>query len=199
MDAPTDKIYSPMKTKTWLELWPEQKLIAAEAAHSRVAEALRQAELALRRIDQPSALCVALKAEIEAEGRRFLAADTREEMDLIDSRRKQLYEAQCKEEIKHDATQPERWDALEKEITLLTDALRKPREELAHVKLRVEMASNPNAPGPIHAYGTLSEAARAICPVSIEKNQLGETYAQVAGARIRITEDASLTSLLHHL
>jgi hypothetical protein len=184
-----------MKTITWPQLWPEQKLVATEAAHSRAAEALRQAELALERIDQPSALCVALKAEIVAEGRRFLAADTREEMDLIDSRRGRLYEALCNEEIKHDVTQPERWDALEKEIALLTDALRKTREELAYVKLRVEMASNSNAPGPIHVYGTLSEAARAICPVRMEKNQLGETYAQVAGARIRITSDASLTSL----
>jgi hypothetical protein len=184
-----------MKTITWPELWPEQRLIAAEAAHSRASEALRQAELALKRINQPSALCVALKAEIVAEGQRFLAADTREEMDQIDFRRKQLYEAQCIEEIKHEETQPERWDALEKEIILLTDALGKPQEELAHVKLRVEMASDSNAPGPIHAYGTLSEAARAICPVRIEKSQLGETYAQVAGARIRIKGHASLTSI----
>lgn len=184
-----------MKTITWPELWPEEKLIAAEAAYSCAAEALRQAELALKRIDQPSARCVALKAEIVAEGRRFLTADTREEMDLVDSRRAQLYEAQCNEEIKHDETRPERWDALEKEIALLTDALRTPREELAHVKLRVEMASRYDAPGPIYVYGTLSEAARAICPVHLESNQLGETYAQVEGFRIRITGNVSLTTI----
>ena len=184
-----------MKTITWEELWPKQRLIEAEAAHSRAAKALTQAELALKRIDQPSARCVAIKAEIREEGRRFLAADTREEMDLIDSRRKQLYEAQCNEEIKHDETQPARWDALKKKIAVLSGALSKALVELDHIKIRVEMAYNSNAPGPIYSHGTLSEAARAICPVHIEKNQLGETYAQVEGVRLRITGDTSLASI----
>ena len=43
-----------------------QRQIAAEAAYSHAAESLRQAEVALRRIDEdPSARCVAIQEEIE--------------------------------------------------------------------------------------------------------------------------------------
>ncbi len=184
-----------MKIKTWKELWPDQRLVAAEAAHNLAAKALAHAQSALERIDQPSARCVALKAEIEEEARRFLAAGTREEMDMIDARREELYEALCNEEIKHEETQPERWDALEEEIGILTDALSKARGELDHVRMRVEMANHHDAPGPIQSYGTLSEAVRAICRVRLERNQLGETYAQVDGFRIRITGEASLAAI----
>ena len=57
------------------------------------------------------------------------------------------------------------------------------------------MASKYNAPGPIYSYPTLGEAIWSICPVHIESNQLGETYAQVEGVRIRITGNASLTTI----
>jgi hypothetical protein len=184
-----------MKIKTWEELWPDQRLVAAELAHNLAAKALAHAQSALSNINQPSARCVALKAEIKEEGRRFLAAVTREEMDMIDTRREELYEALCNEEIRHEETQPERWDALEEEIGLLTDALSKARGELDHVQMRVEMANHHDAPGPIQSYGTRSEAVRAICAVRLEKNQLGETYAQIGDVRVRITGDTSLAAI----
>lgn len=197
-----------MKTITWPELWPEQKLIAAEAAHSCAAEALRQAELALKRIDQPSARCVALQEEIEEISKDYWQKEgieegpwgrfrntTQEERDLIDSRRVQLEQALFHAETEHENARPVRLAALEDEIACRTDALVRAGHEMSVVKTRVEMASNYDAPGPIYVYGTLSEAARAICPVRLESNQLGETYAQVEGARIRITGNASLTTI----
>jgi hypothetical protein len=184
-----------MKTITWPELWPKEKLIAAEAAHSRAAEALSQAELALRRIDdEPSARCVALQEEIDKENQLLYACDYEQE-DLIQTRLKQLEQALSHAETEHENTRPVRLAALEDEIACRTDALAEARHELDFVKTRVEMASNYDAPGPIHVYGTLSEAARAICPVHLESNQLGETYAQVEGVRIRITGNASLTTI----
>jgi len=185
----------PMKTITWKELWPKQKLIAAEAAHSRAAEALTQVNLARERIDDdPSARCVAIQEEIDKEDQLLYACDYEQE-DLIQTRRKQLEQALSHAETEHENTRPARLAALEKKTARRKDALGEARHELDYVKTRVEMASNYNAPGPIHVYGTLSEAARAICPVLVESNQLGETYAQVEGARIRITGNASLTTI----
>ena len=183
-----------MKTITWPELWPEQKRVAAEAAHRCATEALSQAELALKRIDQPSARCVALQEEIDKENQLLYACDYEQE-DLIQTRLKQLEQALSRAETEHENTRPVRLAALEDEIDCRTDALAEARHELNFVKTRVEMASNYNAPGPIYVYGTLSEAARAICPVHLESNQLGETYAQVEGVRIRITGNASLTTI----
>jgi len=57
------------------------------------------------------------------------------------------------------------------------------------------MAYSYGATDPIYSFRTLSEAARALCPVRIDKNPLGETYAHVEGVRIRITGDASLASV----
>jgi hypothetical protein len=198
-----------MRTKTWLELWPEQRLTAAEAAHNRAAEALGQAEQALRRIDaDPSARCVAIQEEIEEISKDYWQKEgieegpwgrvrntTQEERDLIDSRRKQLEQALFHAETEHENNRPARLAALEDEIARRKDALVEARDEKDNVRIRCELASDYNAPGPIYVYGTLSEAARAICPVHIERNQLGETYAQVEGVRIRITGDASLTSI----
>lgn len=194
MDAPTDPLYSLMKTITWPELWPEQKRCAAEAAHRCATEALRQAELALERIDEPSARCVALQEEIDKENQLLYACDYEQE-DLIQTRLKQLEQALSRAETEHENTRPVRLAALEDEIDCRTDALAEARHELDFVETRVEMASDYNAPGPIYVYGTLSEAARAICPVHLESNQLGETYAQVEGIRIRITGNASLTTI----
>jgi hypothetical protein len=184
-----------MRTITWNELWPKKRLSAAEATYSRAAKALTQAELALKRIHQPSPRCVAIQAEIREEGRRFLEAETRAQMDLVDSKRELLYEALSNAEMKREETQPARQDALEKKIAILTDALSKAQVTLDYVKMRVGMAHASNAPGPIHSYATLSEAARAICPVHIEKNHLGETYAEIEGVRLSITGDTSLTSI----
>jgi hypothetical protein len=199
----------PMKTITWKELWPKQKLIAAEKAHSLAAEALTQAERALCRIDvDPSARCVAIQEEIEEISKDYWTKEgieeghwgrvrntTEEERDQIDSRREQLEQALSHAATEHENTRPARLAALEKKTARRKDALVEARHELDSVKTRVEMASNYNAPGPIHVYGTLSEAIWAICPVHIESNQLGETYAQVEGARIRITGNASLTTI----
>lgn len=185
-----------MKTKTWPELWPEQKIIAAEAAHSCAAEALRQAARALRRFDaEPSARCIAIQAEINEQGQLHEAADSSEPIMLIESRREQLERALSDAEMEHEGDLPVRLAALEEEIDCRTDALSDARAILDLVKMRVEMAHRHNAPGPIYSYTTLSEAARAICPVRIDKNQLGETYAQVEGVSIRITDDTSLTSI----
>ena len=184
-----------MKTITWPELWPKEKLIAAEAAHSCAAEALRQAELALRRIDdEPSARCVALQEEIDKENQLLYACDYEQE-DLIQTRLKQLEQALFHAETEHENTRPVRLAALEDEIACQTDALAEARCIAAAVKRWVEMASSYDAPGPIHVYGTLSEAIWSICPVHLESNQLGETYAQVEGVRIRITGNASLTTI----
>lgn len=184
-----------MKTITWPELWPKEKLIAAEAAHSCAAEALRQAELALRRIDdEPSARCVALQEEIDKENQLLYACDYEQE-DLIQTRLKQLEQALFHAETEHENTRPVRLAALEDEIACQTDALAEARCIAAAVKRRVEMASSYDAPGPIHVYGTLSEAIWSICPVHLESNQLGETYAQVEGVRIRITGNDSLTTI----
>ena len=183
-----------MKTITWEELWPKQRLIEAEAAHSRAAKALTQAELALERIDQPSARCVAIQTEIDEGNRRYWDA-SHEERDLIDSRREQLEQALSTAEMEHENTRPTRLAALKGKIARRTDTKSEAQAWLDHVKMRVEMAHASNAPGPIHSYATLSEAARAICPVHIEKNQLGETYAQVEGVRLRITGDTSLASI----
>ena len=183
-----------MKPITWEELWPKQRLIEAEAAHSRAAKALTQAELALERIDQPSARCVAIQTEIDEGNRRYWDA-SHEERDLIDSRREQLEQALSTAEMEHENTRPTRLAALKGKIARRTDTKSEAQAWLDHVKMRVEMAHASNAPGPIHSYATLSEAARAICPVHIEKNQLGETYAQVEGVRLRITGDTSLASI----
>lgn len=184
-----------MKTITWPELWPKEKLIAAEAAHSCAAEALRQAELALRRIDdEPSARCVALQEEIDAEHRRHEDASW-EESEPIDCRCDELIHALSQAEMAHEDTRPARLAALEAVVSSQADALAEAQDELAQVKKRVEMAHHLKAPGPIYAYGTLSAAVREVCPVRIESNQLGETYAQVEGVRIRITGNASLTSI----
>ena len=199
----------PMKTKTWPELWPKQKLIAAEAAHSRAEEALRQAELALSRIDaEPSARCVAIQEEIEEISKDYWQKEgieeghwgrvrntTAEERDLIDSRREELEHALYHAQTEHENTRPTRLAALEKKIARRKDARVEARHELDSVKTRVEMASKYNAPGPIYSYPTLGEAIWSICPVHIESNQLGETYAQVEGVRIRITGNASLTTI----
>jgi hypothetical protein len=185
----------PMKTITWKELWPNQKLIAAEEAHSLAAKALTQAELALRRIDaDPSARCVAIQEEIDKEDQLLYACDYEQE-DLIQTRRKQLEQALSHAETEHENTRPARLAALEEEIACRTDALGEARDERDLVERRVEIANLVNATFPLHSYATLSEAARAMCPVHIEKNQLGETYAQVEGVRIRITGDALLASL----
>ena len=184
-----------MKTITWPELWPKQKLIAAEAAHSRAAEALSQAELALRRIDaDPSARCVALQEEIDKENQLLYACDYEQE-DLIQTRLKQLEQALSHAETEHENTRPARLAALEKKIARRKDARVEAGNELSVVKTRVEMASNYEAPGPIYSYPTLSEAIWSICSVHLESNQLGETYAQVEGVRIRITGNASLTTI----
>ena len=183
-----------MKPITWEELWPKQRLIEAEAAHSRAAKALTQAELALERIDQPSARCVAIQTEIDEGNRRYWDA-SHEERDLIDSRREQLEQALSTAEMEHENTRPTRLAALKGKIARRTDTKSEAQAWLDHVKMRVEMAHASNAPGPIHSYATLSEAARAICPVHIEKNHLGETYVEVEGFRLRITGDTSLASI----
>ena len=194
MDAPTDPLDSLMKTITWPELWPEQKRVAAEAAHRCATEALSQAELALKRIDQPSARCVALQEEIDKENQLLYACDYEQE-DLIQTRLKQLEQALFHAETEHENTRPVRLAALGDEIACQTDALAEARCIAAAVKRWVEMASSYDAPGPIHVYGTLNEAIWSICPVHLESNQLGETYAQVEGVRIRITGNASLTTI----
>jgi len=197
-----------MKTITWPEIWPHQRLTAAKAAHSTALEALRQAERALGRIDQePSARCVAIQEEIDElsgrywqqeeihEGRRSCRNTSHEERDLIDSKREQLEQALSAAEMEHENTRPARLAALKEEVVRLTAALGEARGELEYIKPRVEMAHSYGAPGPICSFRTLSEAARALCPVRIDKNPLGETYAHVEGARIRITGDASLGSI----
>lgn len=197
-----------MKTTTWPEIWPRQRLTAAEAAHSTAVEELRRAERALSRIDQePSARCVAIQEEIDKlsgrywqqeeihEGRRSYRNTSHEERDLIDSRREQLEQALSTAEMEHENTRPTRLAALKEEVVRLTAALGEARGELEYVKPRVEMAHSYDAPGPICSFRTLSEAARALCPVRIDKNPLGETYAHVEGVRIRITGDASLASI----
>lgn len=197
-----------MKTTTWPEIWPRQRLTAAEAAHSTAVEELRRAERALSRIDQePSARCVAIQEEIDElsgrywqqeeihEGRRIYRNTSHEERDLIDSRREQLEQALSTAEMEHENTRPTRLAALKEEVVRLTAALGEARGELEYVKPRVEMAHSYDAPGPIYSFRTLSEAARALCPVRIDKNPLGETYAHVEGVRIRITGDASLASI----
>ena len=197
-----------MKTITWPEIWPRQRLTAAEAALSTAVEELRQAERALSRIDQePSARCVAIQEEIDElserywqqeeihEGRRSYRNTSHEERDLIDSKREQLEQALSAAEMEHENTRPARLAALEEEVLRLTAALGEARGELAYIKPRVEMAYSYDAPGPIYSFRTLREAARALCPVRIDKNPLGETYAHVEGARIRITGDASLGSI----
>ena len=197
-----------MKTITWPEIWPHQRLTAAKAAHSTALEALRQAERALGRINQePSARCVAIQEEIDElsgrywqqeeihEGRRNYRNTSHEERDLIDSRREQLEHALSAAEMEHEDTRPARLAALEEEVVRVTAALGEARDELEYIKPRVEMAQSYDAPGPIYFFRTLSEAARALCPVRIEKNPLGETYAHVEGVRIRITGDASLASI----
>ena len=184
-----------MKTITWPELWPKQKLIAAEAAHSRAAEALTQAERALWRIDvDPSARCVAIQEEIDKEDQLLCACDNEQE-DLIQTRREQLEQALFHAETEHENSRPARLAALEEETARRRNALVETGNEKDNVRIRCEMARDYNAPGPIYSYETLSEAIWAICPVHIERNQLGETYAQVEGVRIRITGDASLTSI----
>ncbi len=97
--------------------------------------------------------------------------------------------------MEHEDTRPARLAALEEEVVRVTAALGEARDELEYIKPRVEMAQSYDAPGPIYFFRTLSEAARALCPVRIEKNPLGETYAHVEGVRIRITRDASLASI----
>lgn len=186
-----------MKITTWKELWSEQRLRAAEVARSLAEEALTQASLTLKRITkEPAASCVAIQAEINEEGRRlFEDENSSEQIHLIQSKREQLEQALSCAEMEHEDTLPARLAALEEEIASRTDALCEAQDELDNVKMRREMAYRFNAPSPIHSYGTLSEAVRAICPVQIEKNQLGETYAQVEGVRIRITGDTSLTSV----
>ena len=197
-----------MKTITWPEIWPHQRLTAAKAAHSTALEALRQAERALGRIDQePSARCVAIQEEIDElsgrywqqeeihEGRRSCRNTSHEERDLIDSKCEQLEQALSAAEMEHENTRPARLAALKEEVVRLTAALGEARGELEYIKPRVEMAHSYGAPGPICSFRTLSEAARALCPVRIDKNPLGETYAHVEGVRIRITGDASLGSI----
>lgn len=197
-----------MKTITWPEIWPRQRLTAAKDAHSAAVEALRQAERALNRIDQePSARCVAIQEEIDKlagrywqqeevhEVRRCYRNTSHEERDLIDSKREQLEQALSAAEMEHENTRPARLAALEEEVVRLTAALGEARGELEYIKPRVEMAQSYDAPGPIYFFRTLSEAVRALCPVRIEKNPLGETYAHVEGVRIRITGDASLASI----
>ena len=209
MDAPTDPIYSPMKTKTWPELWPMQRQIAAEAAYSHAAESLRQAEVALRRIDEdPSARCVAIQAEIEEISKDYWQKEgneegpwgrvrntTQAERDLIDSRREELEQALSQAEREHECARPARLAALEEEIARRMDALAEARHEKDNIKIRCEMARDYDAPGPIYSFETLREAIWAICPVRIERNQLGETYAQVEGVTMRITHDALLAGL----
>ena len=109
-----------MKPITWEELWPKQRLIEAEAAHSRAAKALTQAELALERIDQPSARCVAIQTEIDEGNRRYWDA-SHEERDLIDSRREQLEQALSTAEMEHENTRPTRLAALKGKIARRTD------------------------------------------------------------------------------
>ena len=197
-----------MKTITWPEIWPRQRLTAAEAALSTAVEELRQAERALSRIDQePSERCVAIQEEIDElsgrywqqeeihEGRRSYRNTSHEERDLIDSKREQLEQALSAAEMEHENTRPARLAALEEEVLRLTAALGEARGELAYIKPRVEMAYSYDAPGPIYSFRTLREAARALCPVRIDKNPLGETYAYVEGVRIRISGDASLASI----
>jgi hypothetical protein len=197
-----------MKTTTWREIWPHHRLTSAQDAYSRATEALRQAERALRRIDQePSARCVAIQEEIGElserywqqeevhEGRRIYRNTSHEERDLIDSKREQLEQALSNAEMEHENTRPARLAALEEEVVRLTAALGEARGELAYIKPRVEMAYSYGATDPIYSFRTLSEAARALCPVRIDKNPLGETYAHVEGVRIRITGDASLASV----
>lgn len=197
-----------METITWPEIWPRQRLTAAEAAHSTAVEELRQAERALSRIDQePSARCVAIQEEIDElsgrywqqeeihEGRRSYRNTSHEERDLIDSRREQLEQSLFVAEMEHEDTRPARLAALKEEVVRLTAALGEARGVLQYVKPRVEMAHSYDAPGPIYSFRTRSEAARALCPVRIEKNPLGETYAHVEGVRIRITGDTSLASI----
>jgi hypothetical protein len=75
------------------------------------------------------------------------------------------------------------------------DALAEARHEKDNIKIRCEMARDYDAPGPIYSFETLREAIWAICPVRIERNQLGETYAQVEGVTMRITHDALLAGL----
>jgi hypothetical protein len=186
-----------------------QRQIVAEAAYSHAVESLRQAEVALRRIDEdPSARCVAIQEEIEEISKDYWQKEgneegpwgrvrntTQAERDLIDSRREELEQALSQAEREHECARPARLAALEEEIVRRRDALAEARHEKDDVRIRCEMARDYNAPGPIYSYETLSEAIWAICPVHIERNQLGETYAQVEGVRIRITGDASLTSI----
>lgn len=197
-----------MKTTTWREIWPHHRLISAENAYSCATEALRQAERALHRIDQePSARCVAIQEEIDElsgrywqqeevhEGRRSYRNTSHEERDLIDSKREQLEQALSNAEMEHENARPARLAALEEDVVRLAAALDEARSELAYIKPRVEMAYSYGATGQIYSFRTLSEAARALCPVRIDKNPLGETYAHVEGVRIRITGDASLASI----
>lgn len=197
-----------MKTITWPEIWPLQRLTAAEAALSTAVEELRQAERALSRIDQePSERCVAIQEEIDElsgrywqqeeihEGRRSYRNTSHEERDLIDSKREQLEQALSAAEMEHENTRPARLAALEEEVLRLTAALGEARGELAYIKHRVEMAYSYDAPGPIYSFRTLREAARALCPVRIDKNPLGETYAYVEGVRLRIAGDDLLLSM----
>lgn len=197
-----------MKTITWPEIWPRQRLTAAEAALSTAVAELRQAERALSRIDQePSARCVAIQEEIDElsgrywqqeeihEGRRSYRNTSHEERGLIDSKREQLEQALSAAEMEHEDSRPARLAALKEEVVRLTAALGEARGELAYIKPRVEMAYSYDAPGPIYSFRTLREAARALCPVRIDKNPLGETYAYVEGVRIRISGDASLASI----
>lgn len=184
-----------MKTITWPELWPKQKLIAAEAAHSCAVEALSQAELKLERIDdEPSARCVAIQEEIDKVHQLLCACDNKQE-DLLQTRRNQLEQALFHAETEHENTRPARLAALKEEVACRSDALGEAEDERDQVERRVEIAYLAHDAGPIHSYATLGEAARAMCPVHIAKNQLGETYAQVEGVRIRITGDAMLASL----
>ena len=197
-----------MKTITWPEIWPLQRLTAAEAALSTAVAELRQAERALSRIDQePSERCVAIQEEIDElsgrywqqeeihEGRRSYRNTSHEERDLIDSKREQLELALSAAEMEHEDSRPARLAALKEEVVRLTAALGEARGELAYIKPRVEMAYSYDAPGPIYSFRTLREAARALCPVRIDKNPLGETYAYVEGVRLRIAGDDLLLSM----